>query len=401
MLVCCLQIAAAANLSPKLFDWRIHAGHILSAEEFYRAPRHLTRLFPQISESQLRLFAEEEIAPAALELALRLIARGEYAAARLYWRPNLAKADNASSQRFAELLLNHGQWGDLDWLMQGGFSLGSEVSHALALHLKQAPANISKGYADKHAFMLQLSEARPVAACQSNVLLLADQREGIIKLREFAQRFARQPEPYANAICLVGPVYVGDAFACSPDQAGRADCQWQRGMTRLEAELAPGFSHIVMMTQAGSANVRGGIMHIAADRDYGVFLHELMHFNGFEDEYPLPEARRMRLCRQGGRIAPNLFVRGEAGLSPPMGWSPAASCKGTGFQAFKPGTEWSVMEYYSEPLSAAYRELWRKQLENEDDSNPYFADYFRRLGDAAHWRNYALQARTVARQGKG
>ena len=58
-----------------------------------------------------------------------------------------------------------------------------------------------------------------------------------------------------------------------------------------------------MMPKQGTASVKNGLMHINSQASYAVFLHELMHFNGFEDEYALPVKKQAWLCQLEGVVA--------------------------------------------------------------------------------------------------
>ena len=130
------------------------------------------------------------------------------------------------------------------------------------------------------------------------------------------------------------------------------------------------------MSKEGSANVQGGIMHINSSQSYAVFLHELMHFNGFEDEYPLPEQKQQWLCQQEGLVAPNLFIASNS--LPPKGWQKSVACKNQ--MAYKPSLHWSIMQYQKVRLSEQYRQLWLKQINSPLTKPVRYTDYFAFIG---------------------
>ena len=145
-----------------------------------------------------------------------------------------------------------------------------------------------------------------------------------------------------------------------------------------------------MMTKQGRANVQAGVMQLSTEAPYHVFLHELMHFAGFTDEYPGPEAQQ-HACTDKGQIYANLYVDDIR----PSGWYKSDFCNNG--RGYKPTEQISIMQHSEVGLSPLYRRLWVKQLRQHSDELLRYQDYFHRLSALPIW----LQRHPLATHGAG
>lgn len=339
---------------------------------YYLAPSAINLQHLVLSNSQLRQLATLNDSNAAYQLALRFLQQHDYTAAKLWWQPYFATFNSDQQQTLAEQLVRANQWLDISYLGKAGKLPKGNAKQAWLLQQQMPPAQIDPAYAQQQQLALSTSSVQASSQCQFNVLMMTDHYKGIDTLKQYKQQYSKAPEPAKGSFCFTYIVYVADKFSCD-GSGGALKCNWQNASAHPWPE---GFDFIVMMSKQGAANVLGGIMHINSSQSYAVFLHELMHFNGFEDEYVLAEQKQQWLCKQQGLVAPNLFIANE--VSPPKGWQKSIACSNQ--LAYKPSPNWSIMQYQTMSLSEQYRELWQKQI-NQPLTKPIrFSEYFAFLG---------------------
>jgi hypothetical protein len=167
------------------------------------------------------------------------------------------------------------------------------------------------------------------------------------------------------------------------------------------------FSHAVVFAEQGKANVQNGVMYLDISDAYSVFVHELAHFAGFADEYPMGRRMASRLCdaRQIEDFAPpNVVVDSEYWYAPHntvANWleidpatiiAPAKTCLASGKQAYKPSRRITFMEHHdSGVIPPLYIVLWEQQLNKQNVQRPISMNFFQAFHksgnqvEAAHW----------------
>ncbi|MBE0379727.1 hypothetical protein [Pseudoalteromonas prydzensis] len=344
---------------------------------YYRFADEFNAQLNSLSDPTLYLLALNAVTDAQFAWALRLLNNDQPRAAQPFWRVSVAQQSEQKRQQLSAQLLRLERWGDLESLKEQQRLPASDAAEHLKLKRRVAPQFIEQGFANDEGFLLAFSQLQATSQCQFNVLMMTDHRQGISQLNAFTQRYQQQPQPRTASFCFSKPIYLGNTIDCQQQPGLAAKCDWQPFIT--QQRWPTGFDFIVMMTATGAGNVQGGIMHLNSASHYGLFLHELMHFNGFEDEYVLPIAKQAWLCEQRGFVAPNLFIAN--GVPAPAGWTLSDSCQ-TGSKAYKPSADWSIMQYQRLPLSAQYQQLWRKKISEPDYQPVRFIDYFRQMEPA-------------------
>nr|MDC2855085.1 hypothetical protein [Ningiella sp. W23] len=160
---------------------------------------------------------------------------------------------------------------------------------------------------NKLGFLLASEQVAIQKQCVFNVLMLSDHRDGLYRLNQFRNAYFQNPEPSPKTFCFSKPVYVGNAINCNSTETSRAKCDWQQ--SSLKKQLPTGFDFAIMMPKQGTASVKNGLMHINSQASYAVFLHELMHFNGFEDEYALPVKSKHGYVSLMGLLLPTYLLQ--------------------------------------------------------------------------------------------
>jgi len=365
VLLCCLLITGSSNHLGAIGFWHVLNAKANVLQSYWNSPDYFSAHLEQLPNTSLSVLARNQIYSAQYMYSLKLIKSGQSDTAKQFWLRALNELTILERKILAAKLLEHSRWVDLKLLASKNKLPAGDVLNHLKLQLKTPQSKISTEFIHNLGFSSLINISKPNKQCMFNVLTMSDHRSGLYKLTEFINAYNKQPEPRENIFCFSKPVYVAGMLKCKSSINQIAKCDWQSA--KLNTQLPNNFDFIVMMPSDGTANVTKGTMLINSKAKYSVFLHELMHFNGFEDEYALPKAKQTWLCAKTGFVAPNLFISHDE--SPPKGWHKAKSCQ-TGGIAYKPSENWSIMQYQQLGLSAQYRELWLKHLDMTN-GNPY------------------------------
>ena len=354
--------------------WQVQHTPESTLLNYYRFINEFNLRLSSLSDPTLYRLALNQVTDAQFAWALRLLDNKHPRAAKPFWSVSVGAQNVDRRKQLSSSLLALQRWSDLTSLKKLQLLPEGDVAEQLKLQQRAPPHSINKGFADDEGFLLAFSQLKAKSQCQFNVLMMTDHRKGISQLNTFRQHYQQQPQPSATSFCFSDPIYLGNTIDCQLQPELAAKCDW---LPLIENKKWPtGFDFIVMMTPVGSGNVQGGIMHLNSASHYGLFLHELMHFNGFEDEYALPSAKQIWLCNQQGLVAPNLFIAN--GLTPPKGWTLSDSCQ-TGSKAYKPSENWSIMQYQQLSLSAQYQQIWLQQISSPNYNPVRFIDYFQQI----------------------
>ncbi|WP_404339146.1 hypothetical protein [Pseudoalteromonas mariniglutinosa] len=337
---------------------------------YYQSPSAINEVVALLPKSALRELAAHGVSAAQWQIALRLLTTNNPQAARLYWQPSFATYSRDQQISLVNALYQQQQWQALTYLAKLGLLPDGEVKQHWLLHQGAAVNQITAQFAQQQQIALSLTEHSADKHCQYNVLMLSDHRQGLMQLKAFKYTYSQKPEPAPNSFCFSTPSYVAEQINCFVTSQGAASCDWLAASKTLR--WPTDYDFIVMMPRHGRANVSGGIMHINSASHYNVFLHELMHFSGFEDEYALAESKQQWLCKQQGYVAPNLFIARQ--LPPPIGWHQSIACDSG--VAYQPAKNWSIMRYMQIDLSAQYRTLWQQQINKPLTPHRRYTDYF-------------------------
>lgn len=93
-------------------------------------------------------------------------------------------------------------------------------------------------------------------------------------------------------------------------------CESSEGRSSCEGHLPTGNGHQWFVTDHGIANARGSQLYLPSDADFDVVVHELAHWFGMADEYPMSADLASLFC--GGRYdfeAQNLVITESQRLS--------------------------------------------------------------------------------------
>ena len=215
------------------------------------------------------------------------------------------------------------------------------------------------------------------------------QRIAMVGTSFFAWQHARKLHQYFHEderlaslpLCVAEPVWItSEPLACVTEP--RIKCQLAAFRSAVNERV---FDNLIIVTDRGKANVDNGVMYLDIADDYDVFVHELAHFAGFVDEYPMPAEQANLVCRSA--TAPNLVLAGELTYQPlsriqewqtldhTLSLSVSRTCEKVGVAAYKPSTSMTFLEYHdSGHIPSIYLALWRSQIET--NAFPTLRDHF-------------------------
>ena len=253
-------------------------------------------------------------------------------------------------------------------------------------------------YLDKNSAPLFKDDKVAHKKCSQTLLFVVGQVESLEQAEQFKQKFTADERLKRLPICIRPTLWFApDKLACSSSEVAimaseeatnqRISCDLGLLAEDLEEQY---FTHLVMFAEQGKANVHNGIMYLDQQDDYNVFVHELAHFVGFVDEYPLNAGLASNVCSASN--VPNL-VFGSAsgkdidlaywqGLELDLGTQlvKAKTCDNHPTQAYKMTDRLTFMEYHDVAyIPSTYLKIWRLLLQqpiNSPSAHVNFAQYF-------------------------
>jgi hypothetical protein len=239
--------------------------------------------------------------------------------------------------------------------------------------------------------------------CKQKLLFVTPNIESLPQAEYFRARFTQDPRLNSLSICIYDVTWFDPVdVTCKENwqQSGRLGCQL---LSLAEKLKNLPFTHLVMFANKGKANVHNGIMFLDRKDTYDVFIHELAHFSGFIDEYPLSKELAERVC--AGVDAPNIVFKQaqhvevdrkywqSIGLQSSRDLFAAKTCDNHTTQAFKASKQLTFMEYHDTAfIPANYLSAWQNQLQNtpnQPSAHINFAQLYEQsnnLSESQFWR---------------
>lgn len=250
--------------------------------------------------------------------------------------------------------------------------------------------------------------------CKQKLLFVTADLESLPQAEYFRSRFSQDPRMRDLSICIYEQTWFDPIdLICKENwqQSGRLGCQL---LSLAEKVKTVPFTHLVIFAKKGKANVHNGIMFLDRQDTYDVFIHELAHFSGFIDEYPLSKMLAKRVC--AGVDAPNIvFKKAKQSEADTEYWDSmghasapdlyaARTCDNHSTQAYKASKKLTFMEYHDTAfIPANYLKAWQNQLQNtpnQPSAHVNFAQLYeqsKNLPESTFWRakyQQYLQANT-------
>jgi len=265
------------------------------------------------------------------------------------------------------------------------------------------------------------------AQCAIEMQFIATSLESIKQASEFAQRFKKDQQLKSLGMC-VKPILWLDPKHLQCQNFANNNYRITCDVEYLSKVFSPGdFTHLVIFAEQGKANVNNGIMFVDLADQYSVFVHELAHFAGFVDEYPLSERLAEQICDDTA-IHPNVYIqkpryetKGEGKLaelkpvfdptdvdlrywqkfSNNLAITKARTCKNHPNQAYKFVGSMTFMEFHDQTrIPTLYLDIWRARLKAPYLLVPASLNIAHALEDAGDfdqadvWRNHFIAFRS-------
>lgn len=240
------------------------------------------------------------------------------------------------------------------------------------------------------------------AQCKQQLVFIAADLSALSQANLMMQQFKQDKRLRTLPICIAPQiVFVPELLQCEDHDAA----------TRITCDIAPlgatlknvQFTQLVVFTQSGKANVHNGIMYLDQQDTYDVFVHELAHFAGFVDEYPLSAGLAERICagvdapnivfQQAGQTQPNVDYWRRLKLLSKVAQTPVRTCDNTSAQAFKASPEMTFMEYHDfRNIPPVYLQAWQYVLNQPSQLTPAYINFAQlyeaqKSQKAAYWRS--------------
>ncbi|WP_041713303.1 hypothetical protein [Paraglaciecola sp. T6c] len=276
-----------------------------------------------------------------------------------YWLAKAAQQDAGSAVYYAEWLSLLGEEENAVVALRQARKIGSRRATALLNMIRSEDNFASSGRNSSQECALQLQ-------------MVAGTLHSVLQGERFKTRFEKDTRLKELPICINQPIWLtSHELTCSANWRGaqRLGCD----ITALSVPLIKqSFTHIVVLADKGKANVHNGIMFLDSKDDYNVFVHELAHFAGFVDEYPLSSGLANSICNSND--APNLIVSKAAkkpnikqwqtlGMTAPTTMSESRTCDNHTAQGYKPSRKMTFMEFYDIAyIPPYYLKVWAERL---------------------------------------
>lgn len=346
-------------------------------------------------EELLQRAAHQHYLPAMISLYQWYLHQGETAKAAP-WLEQAALRDAASA-----LILARQQWQQgLHSKAREGFKLASRLGSKVAQEYvvlidNHWPAQQAIGWGPD-------AVATKARHCTMQIQPVVTSLENMRQLIALADEFHHDRRLSELPICLLKPIWLADnRLNCDANWQGqhRLGCDAAR---MAELPLDDDLSHILVLAPKGKANVHNGIMYLDLTDSYSVFVHELAHFAGFVDEYPLSSELAGQMCHPNLQPPNLIFTLSEEELplkvdkwrQAGVDWSLAKSrtCNNHPLQAYKASDKLTFMEYHDQAyIPEVYLTLWKQQLADKQQLLPAYINIAQALEQqgnfeqAQHW----------------
>ena len=321
------------------------------------------------------------------------------------WLEITATSDSQSAFQLAYIRWQQGKEDDgFELFKRAAGQKHEQAENVLAVLQQYQPQSISA--------LSSATPARQTQACKQHIQPFATGLAEMVQAKRIYQQYLADKRLKSLPLCVNKPIWLErDAINC--------DANWQ-GQGRLGCNIEAlepvvrqrGFTHAVILAKSGKANVNNGVMYLDVGDTYSVFVHELAHFVGFVDEYPLTRSFAKEYCAR--QSAPNLVFLGALTYAPlsniefwqsiefPVTLYPSRTCKNIGVKSFKPSDRITFMENHdAKYIPPIYLSIWSSLLNNPKVQRPIamnFFQYFERSGNtqkAAYWLEVFRQQRAV------
>ncbi len=218
--------------------------------------------------------------------------------------------------------------------------------------------------------------------CSMRLQFVASSLDSMRQAKEFQQTLAADEGLEGLPIC-VNEIYWPPSQDFSCDNEARNRYRITCDLAGLAENLEPGsFTHLVVFADTGKANVRNGVMFLDLADTYSIFVHELAHFVGFIDEYPLSDELASYYCGSQQNFPNIAVITPEQSIDDidlsywqsygeSLSLVKARTCNNHENQAYKFTSEMTFLEFHdSYTIPPLYYQIWKKRLADKSYQLP-------------------------------
>lgn len=319
--------------------------------------------------------AEQFYRPAIISLAYQLYELGEVEEA-ITWLSQASEYDPKS--RF---LLAKAYWLDGQYKKSKEYFLASRTYS----YMSEQYAEVIEDFQELTLDRLYQSSKSLNSDCAQQLQFVASNIHSMVQAVEFRRQFNQDDRMKALSICINPPIWLEEnQLSCNLNQH-RQECDFS---DLSEQTFSPDFTHLVLFLESGKAYVHRGVMYLDHTDTYSVFVHELAHFSGFVDEYPLNPLLAQQFC-DPAKSPLNLLVsetptqtskykkwkairfnnaqdHSNAEVMQEWTLAPSKTCDRLNISSFKPSTAITFMEHHdTNHIPELYLQLWQLELEKD------------------------------------
>ena len=408
---------ALANLSLReetQQKWFTRAANLGSPQAQFKLGLTVTN--PNEREAWLLASAKQNFRSAQHALANLYVMNGDYDSAEP-WLELTATHFAQDAMTLANYRWQLGKIDDAIRLYHQATNLGHTDSHQYAQYAENGARSLRDIALEPPSFARITSElnTQDTQECIMRIALVAKSLPNRVQAQRFYEQVLIDDRLASIPMCFSQPVWLDE---------GSLDCAMQKrgGAQRMVCDIKAmsewvtnaEISHVVVLNPSNKAYVDAGVMYLDSQDTYSVFVHELAHFAGFADEYPVSRSLARVHCEQ--QTAPNLIFLGDIHYQPIERvtlWqslfeqfqntnntiAPARTCNNIERSAFKPTTARTFLEFHdTNYIPDLYKALWRRQVETKRHWFPVAVNIARNYeltGDielAQQWYQYAIQS---------
>jgi hypothetical protein len=223
--------------------------------------------------------------------------------------------------------------------------------------------------------VFELDATQTNKLCGIDVQLFATSLTGLKHAKTLMMQF--QQHQLSAYICLNNPKYISiNQLNCVDNPVEKIACQANVWASRVDISSR----YIGLVVEQGGANVDNGIMYIDQEDNVDVLVHELSHFLGFVDEYPLPENHQK--CE---KIQPIAFSHNVAILKRDYDGEKLEIRKRILAQL-----PWAALIKKSTPILTKFGQGWRLSTPNkyQDEVGVFFTNTCNKRSDTQAFKPY-------------
>ncbi len=313
----------------KLYQFMPSAGLLnYSVSENYPAAIHHTwQLNPTLNNPVLQSAATHGNTKAQLVLARYYQQNNQFKKA-IFWLSRAANQSPEAQELMVAMLLQHKQYKELD----------------INLHQWRSTEIQQSGVLEQLTMLTADTELPRVIdnnECVMKIQPVSSSFAGITFANQIVSELANDNRLKQLPLCVHKPHLLRQS-SC-PDKQQASTCV----LADIAEQFHPNsFSHLIVIQDQPRSFVKTGVMWLSVNAPYTLFIHELAHFAGFVDEYPLSVERAEQHCKQL-RHVPNLtWQKTDRNNTSERLYGRAKTCDVLGLDVYKKTSETTFMEYH-------------------------------------------------------